>query len=266
MATTAYIGLGSNLGDRLGNVSRGVDAIAHLPETHVENVSHAYESVAAYREDQPNFINAVVEVTTALEADALMEYLSELETKLGRVRDADKGPRVIDLDLLLFGDEEWNTPQLVVPHPQLAERDFVVTPLLEIAPRTTLPDGTPLRRSSATLGPVLHDLGAVPDAGVEHNVPVEEVEWLVVAESESAADTAASFDAGLKLKQEVLESEGIPYAYAPYEPGADLDPFGMQVTFQLMVPAEYAETARALLALVDAAPPVYPPGYTPEDG
>jgi len=89
--------------------------------------------------------------------------------------------------------------------------------------------------------------------------------WVVVAESESAADTVAGFDAGLQLKQEVLESEGIPFAYTPYAPGADMDPFGMQVTFQLLVPEEYAETAKALLALVKAAPPVYPPGYSPEE-
>lgn len=265
MPTTAYVGLGSNLGDRLGNVSAAVDAIAHLPQTHVENVSHAYESAAAYNEDQPTFINAVVEVSTGLAADAFMEYLLEIESKMGRVRDAENGPRVIDLDLLLFGDEEWDSPALTVPHPGLAKRDFVVTPLLEIAPRTTLPDGTALRRSEATIGPVLSDLGPLPDAGEQHNVPVEEVEWVVVAESESAADTQAGFDAGLQLKQEVLEAEGIPFAYAPYEPGADLDTFGMQTAFQLMVPAGYAETARALLALVDAAPLEYPPGYVPDE-
>ncbi len=87
MSTTAFIGLGSNIGDRLGNVSAAVDAIAHLPETHVENVSSAYESAAAYNEEQPNFINAVVEVSTGLAADALLEYLLELETKMGRTRE-----------------------------------------------------------------------------------------------------------------------------------------------------------------------------------
>jgi hypothetical protein len=112
---------------------------------------------------------------------------------------------------------------------------------------------------------MLRDLGSVPDAGVEHNVPVEDVEWVTVAQSESASDTTAGFDAGLKLKQEVLESEGIPFAYSPYEPGTDMDPFGMQVTFQLLVPAEYAQTAHALLSLVDAAPAVYPPGYGPDE-
>ena len=156
-----------------------------------------------------------------------------------------KGPASIDLDLLLFGDEEWNTPELTMPHPALAERDFVVTPLLEIAPRTTLPDGTPLRRSQATVGPVLRDLGSVPDAGIEHNVPVEDVEWVTVAQSESASDTTAQASTpALRLKQEVLESEGIPFAYTPYEPGTDMDPFGMQVTFQLLVPEEYAQTAQ----------------------
>ena len=263
--TTAYIGLGSNLGDRLGNLAKAVDGIAHLPETHVENVSHAYESVAAYDEDQPHFFNAVAEVSTGLMPDALLGFLLDLETEMGRVREGDKGPRVIDLDLLIFGEEEWSSPEITLPHPGIAERDFVVTPLLEIAPRTTLPDGTALRRSTATVGPVLRDLGPVPDAGVVHNVPVEDVEWVVVAESESAADTVAGFDASLRLKQEVLESENIPFAYAPYEPGIDMDPFGMQVTFQLLVPEEYGETSKALIALVEAAPPVYPPGYSPEE-
>jgi len=261
---TAYIGLGSNLGDRLGNLAMAVERIAHLPETHVEEVSHAYESVPAYDESQPDFVNAVAEVTTGLQADALLGYLLEIETEMGRVRESEKGPRVIDLDLLLFGEEEWNSAELVVPHPGLAERDFVVTPLLQIAPRTTLPDGTPLRRSTATVGTVLRDLGEVPDAGESHNVPVEQVTWVVVAESESATGTIAGFDAGLTLKREVLEAEGIPFAYSPYEPGTDMDPFGMQTTFQLMVPEEYAQTAAALLELVEAASPVFPEDFTPE--
>jgi len=262
--TTAYIGLGSNLGDRLGNVALAIEKLAHLPETHVQKVSHAYESVAAYDESQPDFVNAVAEVSTGLEADGLLGYLLEIESEMGRVRETARGPRSIDLDLLLFGDEEWNSPEITVPHPGIAERDFVVTPLLQIAPRTTLPDGTPLRRSTATVGTVLRDLGEVPDAGEAHNVPVEQVAWVVVAESDSATGTVAGFDAGLKLKQEVLESEGIPFAYSPYEPGTDMDPFGMQATFQLMVPEEYAQTAAALLDLVEAAAPVFPEDFVPE--
>lgn len=253
--TTAYIGLGSNLGDRLGNLGLAVEAIAHIPETHVEEVSRAYESDAAYVEEQPDFVNAVVEVSTGLEADALLGYLQDIEVDMGgRARELNKGPRVIDLDLLLFGDEEWNSEALVLPHPGIAERDFVVTPLLEIAPRTVLPDGTHLRRSDATEGAVLRDLGNIPEAGGAHNMPVEPTEWIAVAESAQATDAVVGFDAGLQLKREVLEAEGIPFAYEPYEPGADMDPFGMPIIFKLLVPAEDAEKAAALMDEVDAAP------------
>jgi len=87
---------------------------------------------------------------------------------------------------------------------------------------------------------------------------------VVVAEGEWAQDAVAGFDAGLRLKREVLESEGIPFAYSPYEPGLDMDPFGMQMSYKLLVPAEYAQTATALLDLVEAAPPQYPAGLEPE--
>lgn len=253
--TTAYIGLGSNLGDRLGNLGLALEAIAHIPETHVEEVSRAYESDAAYVEDQPDFVNAVVEVTTGLEADALLGYLHDIEVDMGgRARELNKGPRVIDLDLLLFGDEEWNTEALTLPHPGIAERDFVVTPLLELVPRMVLPDGTHLRRSQATVGVVLRDLGHIPEAGGEHNMPIEPTDWAVVAESAQATDAVVGFDAGLQLKREVLEAEGIPFAFEPYEPGSDMDPFGMPIVFKLLVPVEYADRADALMAEVDSAP------------
>jgi len=253
--TTAYIGLGSNLGDRLGNLGLAVEAIAQIPETHVEEVSRAYESDAAYYEEQPDFVNAVVEVTTGLEADALFDYLQDIEVDMGgRARELNKGPRVIDLDLLLFGDEERNSPNLTLPHPGIAERDFVVTPLLEIAPRTVLPDGTHLRRSAATVGAVLRDLGHVPEAGGAHNMPVEPTDWVTVAESAQATDAVVGFDAALQLKREVLEAEGVPIAFEPYEPGADMDPFGMPIIFKLLVPEEYADKAAALMSEVDAAP------------
>jgi len=262
--TRAYIGLGSNMGDRLGNLSIAVDAISHIAETHVEEVSHAYESIPAYDDQQPHFLNAVVEVNTGLQADSLLGFLLDLESDMGRVRTTDKGPRVIDLDLLLYGDEEWSSPEITLPHPGIAERDFVVTPLLEIAPRTELPDGTMLKRSEAPVGTVLRDYGSIPDTGAEHNMPVEEVEWVTVAEGGWAQDAVAGFDIGLRLKADVLKEEGIPFAYSPYEPGIDMDPFGLQMSFSIVVPEEYAESAKALLALVDEAPLEYPPGMEPE--
>lgn len=254
---TAFIALGSNLGDRLGTLSRAVDAVAHLSETHVERVSHAYESVPAYELDQPHYLNAVIEVSTGLEADALLGFLLDLETTMGRVRDAENGPRVIDLDLLLYDEEERVSDELTLPHPGITERDFVLTPLLEIAPRTKLPDGTPLRRSDASEGEVIRDLGPVPDAGASHNMPIDDVSWSVVSES-SSGDAVAGFDAGLLLHKQVLQSENIPFAFEPFEPGVDIDPFGLPITYRLLVPDEYAERARELLVAVEAAEPQFP--------
>lgn len=258
---TAFVALGSNMGDRLTNLSVAVDALAHLPETHVRDVSHAYESAPAYDLNQPNFINAVAQVETQLEADALLAFLLDIEDRMGRVRTVPNGPRVIDLDLLLFGDEERTSATLTLPHPGIAQRDFVVTPLLEIAPRTKLPDGTMLRRSDATEGIVLRDHGKVPDAGESHNMPIDDVAWVVVAASEWAQDAVSGFDASLELYRQVLEAEQIPYAFEPFEPGVDMDPFGLPLSFKLLVPEGYAERAQSLIAEVEAAEPQFPAGY-----
>jgi 2-amino-4-hydroxy-6-hydroxymethyldihydropteridine diphosphokinase len=256
--TTAYIGLGSNVGDRLRTLALAVDGIAHVPETHVEAVSRAYESEPAYDEDQPAFLNAVVKVETGLEADALLLEMQQVENDLGRVRERTNGPRTIDLDILLFGREEWQTESLTIPHPGLAERDFVVTPLLQIEPRITLPDGTHLRRSNATVGEVVRDLGEIPDAGVEHNMPVDADEWVAVASSEGPQSALGGFDAELDFKRSVLEQEGIPYAWQPFAPGAEVDVFGRPQVIELAVPASYAERALALLESVEAAAPIEP--------
>jgi 2-amino-4-hydroxy-6-hydroxymethyldihydropteridine diphosphokinase len=256
--TTAYIGLGSNLGDRMASLAEALQGISEIPSTHVENVSRAYESVPAYVEDQPCFLNAVVEVSTGLAADALLQHLFALETAMGRVRDRDKGPRVIDLDLLLFGDEEWNSPELTLPHPGVAERDFVLTPLLEIAPRTVLPDGTHLRLSDASVGEVLDDLGEIPDRAPGDDVGVEPTEWIEVAASETTSDRVAGFDASLQLKAAALEQEGVPHVWDPHEPGADMDPFGLPMVFRLLVPADEAERAREFLGALEEAPIVMP--------
>jgi 2-amino-4-hydroxy-6-hydroxymethyldihydropteridine diphosphokinase len=259
--TTTYIGLGSNLGDRLGNLSRAVDAIAHIPDTHVEKVSHAYESAPAYDTDQPSGLNAVVEARSSLEPEALLGFLLDIEADMGRIREQENGPRVVDLDLLTFGDVEQISDYLTLPHPRIAERDFVVTPLLEIAPRFELPGGVHVRRSEALYGAVLRDFGTVPDAGAEHNMPIGEVEWEVVASSSDGIDSFAGFDAALALKREVLATEKIPYAFDPFEPSGDIDTFGLPVTFKLLVPVEHAATARALLAELDAAEMVFPENF-----
>lgn len=253
--TTAYIGLGSNMGDRISNLARAVDEISHVPSTHVEEVSHAYESHAAYEEEQPAFVNAVVEVTTGLSSEDLMTALLGIEDAMGRERRVEKGPRVIDLDLLLFDDEESESDDLILPHPGLLERDFVVTPLLEIAPHVTMPDGTHPRRAKATVGAVVRDLGRVPDAGVEHNMPVEATEWVTVAQSEGPQTTLGGFDAALDFARDVLQQEGIPYAFQPFAPGVEVDILARPQVIELVVPAEYYGRASAILAEVESATP-----------
>ncbi len=252
--TTAYVGAGSNLGDRMINLATAVRELEHLPETHVESISHVYRSEPAYVEDQEDFFNLVLSLETTIQADALLEYLLDIEDRMGREREVPKGPRVIDLDLLLYGDEEWNSEKLVLPHPLLAERDFVVHPLLEIAPHVRMPDGSRIHRDRATMGKVLSDEGELPDIADEHDMPIDADDWVAVAQTESAADAIVGFDASLQFKKAVLEEAGIPLAFDPYEPGTEVDPFGMSVTYKIMVPSDRADEARALLAQAEAAP------------
>jgi len=258
--TTAHIALGTNLGDRISNLSLAIDALSEIPETHVDRASHMYESEPAYVTDQDAFLNAVAVLETDLSSDALLAHLLRIEDEMGRVREADKGPRVIDLDLLLYGDEERVSDVLTLPHPGLAERDFVVTPLLEVSPRLHLPDGSRLSRASATVGTVVRDMGPIPDPGEACNEPVFADAWVAVAEGSRDQDVMAGWDSGLLFKREALEEEGIPYAFDPYDPQSSMDPFGMPTTFKLLVPQRFAEKATAFLAALDEAEPIYPEG------
>lgn len=256
--TTAYIGLGSNQGDRLSVLAAAVEALSEIPETHVERVSHAYESEPAYNTAQPLFANAVAEITTQIEARQLLDYLLQAEDSLGRVREEENGPRTIDLDILLFGDEEITSPELTVPHPLMLEREFVVVPLLDIAPRLHMPDGTLISREFATVGAVIGDLGPVADLGASRNDPVIASDWVEVASCEAGQDVVTGWDAAISLQREVLEDAGIPFAFDPYAPDAAMDPFGMPITYRILVPAAYAEQANTLIAEVMAAEPQFP--------
>lgn len=254
--TTAYLGLGSNVGDRMVNLAEAIDRVSRVPSTHVERVSEVYESAAAYGAGPGAFLNAVARVETQLPADALLGYLQQIESEMGRVRTEEQMvPRVIDLDIELFGDEEWNRPDLTIPHPRLLERDFVVTPLLEIAPDAELPDGTPVTRDEVSVGMIAGSHGPLAHVGDDENAPVIAGEWVEVARSNFDNDVVAGWDSGILFKREVLEEAGIPYAFDPYEPGTDMDPFGMPVVFRLLVPGDDAERAATLLAEVMAAPP-----------
>ena len=130
----AYIGLGANLGDPAGQLRRALALIADLDEVAVVQVSTFYWNPPLGPQGQPWYLNAVAQVKTRLTAEELLRSLHRLETALGRVRGERWGPRVIDLDLLLYNGEVSRTPELVLPHPEMHRRAFVLAPLAEIAP------------------------------------------------------------------------------------------------------------------------------------
>lgn len=140
--TLAYLGLGTNLGDREGHLRAALKELAGLPTMEIAAVSSIYETAPVGLTDQPDFLNLVVSVRTALSPRELMDALLHIENKMGRVRTVRWGPRVIDLDLLLFGESVVEIPGLSVPHPRLRERSFVLLPLAEIAPDLILPGET----------------------------------------------------------------------------------------------------------------------------
>lgn len=129
-----FIGLGSNLGEREENLRAALNALSELPETRVVRVSRFRETAPWGVEEQPAFLNGVAELRTGLEPPALLEALKRLETEIGRVPSFRWGPRLIDLDLLLYGERRVETERLTVPHPRILERPFVWEPLAEIAP------------------------------------------------------------------------------------------------------------------------------------
>ena len=142
----AFVGLGSNLGDRERTLERAVAALRRLPETSVRAVSSFRDTAPVGIVDQPRFLNGAVEVETALQPRELLDALLEIERSLGRDRAGvpPGGPRTLDLDLLLYGDAEIDEPGLRVPHPRLTERRFVLEPLLELDPALEAPAEGPL--------------------------------------------------------------------------------------------------------------------------
>jgi 2-amino-4-hydroxy-6-hydroxymethyldihydropteridine diphosphokinase len=131
---TAYIALGANLGDAVATVRQAVVDLAGLPQTRVVRSSSLYRS-APVDASGPDFINAVSEVVTRLNAPQLLRALQDLERRHGRQRPYRNAPRTLDLDLLLYGDACMASPALTVPHPRMGERAFVLLPLAELAPQ-----------------------------------------------------------------------------------------------------------------------------------
>ena len=157
-----YLGLGSNVGDRRANLQAAVDA---LPGAGVDVLasSSVYETAPMGEVlDQPDFLNACVRVRTALEPEALLDACKAVERALGRAPGGVRhGPRPIDVDLLLLGEETYRSARLSLPHEQVTSRRFVLVPLLELAPDLVVPGAGPAAAALAALG----DEGAVRSAG-----------------------------------------------------------------------------------------------------
>lgn len=140
MRLIAYIGIGSNLDDPVTQVREAFEELDTIPDSILVSRSSLYLGKPMGPADQPDYVNAVAAIDTLLSPKALLAELRKIEDRQGRDRSAEKwGPRVLDLDLLLYGKKRINTPDLVVPHPGLHERDFVIIPLAEIAGNLNVP-------------------------------------------------------------------------------------------------------------------------------
>ncbi|WP_449245678.1 2-amino-4-hydroxy-6-hydroxymethyldihydropteridine diphosphokinase [Desulfobacca acetoxidans] len=144
----AYIGLGANLGDPAAQLDEARRRLAQIDGIEITRVSSYYTTPPVGVLDQPWFVNAVVEIRTRLAPLALLDVLQEIENAMGRIRKERWGPRLVDLDLLLYNTMIIQSPRLVIPHPEMHRRGFVLLPLAEIAPQTRHPV---LHKTAATL-------------------------------------------------------------------------------------------------------------------
>jgi len=135
---TVYLSFGSNVGDRAKNLRAAIDELPHAGVA-ITRVSSFYETEPVDLREQPWFLNCVVEAETHFDPIMLLRALREIETKMGSKKMVAKGPRLIDMDILLYGSETIDTPELHVPHPRMRLRQFVLAPLAEIAPAVVHP-------------------------------------------------------------------------------------------------------------------------------
>jgi len=146
MTHTAYVGIGSNLGDPVGQIQQAIVELQQLPNTKLAQVSSLYGSKPMGPQDQPDYVNAVAQLDTQLSPLDLLDTLQQLEQDHQRIRQHHWGPRTLDLDVLLYDQQSIQHPRLTVPHAGLHERNFVLYPLAEISPELSLPDGTSLQQ------------------------------------------------------------------------------------------------------------------------
>ena len=147
-----YIGLGANLNQPVQQLQQAIEALQQLPDSELIAVSSLYGSKPMGPQDQPDYVNAVAALDTALEAEALLDALQQIEQLHGRQRKAERwGPRTLDLDILLFGHDIIQTERLTVPHYGMKQREFVLYPLAELNSDLVLPDGTRLTELLTTV-------------------------------------------------------------------------------------------------------------------
>jgi 2-amino-4-hydroxy-6-hydroxymethyldihydropteridine diphosphokinase len=190
---TVWFGLGANVGDALETLTAAVYALDDIDGVVVEDVSGVYETPPWPPPDDPRsvvqdpFLNLVVRAVTSLEPHALLAETMLVEAAFGRDRDREVrwGPRPLDIDLLLVGDVELDTPDLVLPHPRIAERAFVLVPLVEVAPGGALPDGRRFTHLLAALAPI---------EDIELVVRLDDVPTTHLRRPDGPAGGAASFD------------------------------------------------------------------------
>lgn len=156
--TTAYIGLGANIDDPIMQIEIALRSLHALSNTQLTAWSSFYGSAPLGPEDQPDYVNAVAELETILAPLDLLDALQAIEKTQGRIKHRHWGERCIDLDILLYGNETLNSERLNLPHHEMTNRSFVVTPLLEIAPDLTLPDGQWLSQIQPEFDGDLHKL------------------------------------------------------------------------------------------------------------
>jgi 2-amino-4-hydroxy-6-hydroxymethyldihydropteridine diphosphokinase len=162
----AYLGLGSNLGDRAGYLRAALNLLVTSSAVEIEGVSSLYETAPLEIAEQPAFLNAVATIHTQLSPRALLRAVKETERVVGRIERVRFGPREVDVDILLYGDLVHVSDELTIPHPRLAARAFALVPLAELAPGLVLPG---VAVSISSLIPAALALGAV--------TPVQGPEW-----------------------------------------------------------------------------------------
>ncbi len=145
MSKTAYIGIGTNMGDRMANLREALERLRKSPDCRVRMISKVYETAPIGYTEQDSFLNIALELETEFSPEELLAFTASIETEMGRKRLIHWGPRVIDLDILIFQGVRMDTEKLSIPHPRITERAFVMVPLLEIGPELEL-EGTKLKQ------------------------------------------------------------------------------------------------------------------------